>query len=323
MTSAMTVARKELLDLRRSRLLALLLTFLVIAAVVSVLVQAAQFRVTAQQYQQYVAALQAAGGQTAPAAAQLFPLQLLRGSIEYVEIIGALFAIVVGYGTVAKEKQRATSELLFTRPIRRHTVAAGKVLALAVAWLATVAGLTTALALTLIVAGHATLTSTDLVRLAIGAVASWIYLVLWSALAMAMASAAREPTGGLVAVLVLWLVVVLVLPQVGDTMDPDNQVPGGLFLSLHVPKGAEHAVMAHFSGYETARNTIEVTSVTKHYERLTFAVLGIKDTFNQLPVAQVLTRTLPNLLTLTGAGALCTALAMLTTTRRSLLRRQS
>lgn len=323
MTSTLVVARKELLDLRRSRLPLLLLGFLTIAATVSVLVQSAQFRAGMQQYEQYVAALHASGTAVTAAPPQLFPLQLLRGSVEYLEIIGALFAIVIGYGAVAKEKQRATIELLFTRPVHRYAVAAGKILALAAAWLATVLGLTLALVLALVLVGHAPLHQADLIRLGIGALAAWSYLVVWSVLAMGVASLARDPVGGLVAVLVLWLVVVLVLPQVGDTMDPDNQVPGGLFLSLHVPKSAEHAVMAHFATYEYVRNGLEVASITKHYERLTFAVLGIKDMFNQQPVGQVLAKTLPNLLTLAAATASSVGFALLTTTRRSLLRRQS
>ena len=30
----------------------------------------------------------------------------------------------------------------------------------------------------------------------------------------------------------IWLVVVLILPQIGDTLDADNQLPGGLFAAL-------------------------------------------------------------------------------------------
>ncbi len=71
----------------------------------------------------------------------------------------------------------------------------------------------------------------------------------------------------------------LIAPQIGDTLDPDNQVAGGVFAQLSVPKGEQDRIKAGYAGYEALRNGIEVASVTKHFERFSFAVLGIKDTY--------------------------------------------
>jgi ABC-2 type transport system permease protein len=138
MSDLLVVTGKELVDLRRNRFLAVLVAFLVIAVTVSTIVAATAFRVSLADYEAYLEALRRSGSSVTPAAPTLFPLQLLRGGIEYVELIGALFAVVLGYGTVAKERQRGTAELLFSRPIGRYTVAGGKILALAVAWLVAV-----------------------------------------------------------------------------------------------------------------------------------------------------------------------------------------
>lgn len=323
MTSTLVVARKELLDLRRNRFMALLLGFILVAVTLSVIVGAAQFRVKLDEFHQYVAALKASGSTVTAAAPQLYPLQLLRGSIEYIELIGALFAIVVGYGMVAKEKQRATIELLFSRPVSRYSVSGGKLLALAVTWLVAVAVIFLAVVGVLLVVGRAPLQPVDAGRLLIAAAVAWVYLLLWSSVAMALASTSKHLSTGLIAVLVLWLVVVLIIPQIGDTMDPDNQVPGGLFNSLQIAKPDEKAVLAHFAGYDTVRNGLEVTSVTKHFERLSFAFLGIKDMFNQLPIAAVARQTLSYAVTLVLASAAAVVLALLTTTRKRLLRRNS
>jgi ABC-2 type transport system permease protein len=322
-TSTLVVARKELLDLRRNRFMALLLGFILVAVTLSVIVGAAQFRVKLDEFHQYVAALKASGSTVTAAAPQLYPLQLLRGSIEYIQLIGALFAIVVGYGMVAKEKQRATIELLFSRPVSRYSVAGGKLLALAVTWLVAVAVVFAAVIGVLLVVGRAPLQPVDAGRLLIAAAVAWAYLLLWSSVAMALASSSKHLSTGLIAVLVLWLVVVLIVPQIGDTMDPDNQVPGGLFKSLQIAKPDEKAVLAHFAGYDTVRNGLEVTSVTKHFERLSFAFLGIKDTFNQLPIATVARQTLTYSLSLVLASAAAVVLALVTTTRKRLLRRNS
>lgn len=323
MTSLTIVARKELLDIRRNRFLGALLLFMLIVVIASVVVAAAQFRVTADQYRVYVDALRQSGSTAIPTVQQLFPLRLLRGGVEYLELIGALFAIVIGYGMIAKERHQATMELLFSRPISRYAAGGGKILALAVLWLAAVACIFGIVAGALVMVGGAPLSVLDLLRLLIAAIATWIYLLLWSCIAMGLASSTRHLSTGLVAALVLWLVVVLVIPQIGDTMDPDNQVPGGLFKSLQIAKADETAVLAHFASFDAVRNGIEVSSVTKHFERLTFAFLGIKDQFNGMAPGAVALETLVNSVAVFILALAAIGFAGATTTRRTLLRRQS
>ncbi len=321
MNNTFVIFRKELLDVRRNKFLLLLLTFTLLAVLVSILVSALDFRVKIYAYNKYVSALHSAGSTTVPAPPQLFPLQLLRGSIEYLEILGALFSIVLGYGMIAKEKQKATLGLIFTRPIGRYQFAAGKILALAWTWFLAVLTIFAVVTAVVAIIGNSPLHAIDLYRLLITAGLSWIYLLLWSALAMGLASYTRELGISLVASIVLWLSVVLILPQIGDTMDPDNQVPGGLFNSLQISKKNEVAVLANFAGFDKVRNGIEVSSITKHYERSTFAYLGIKDKFNQKPVSFAFSGTLPNLLSLIFGFFGVILFAILITTRKRLLRR--
>ena len=323
MTSALVIARKELLDLRRNRFLLAILGFVLVAVVISVVVSATQFGTKLDAYNVYLDALRAAGNTTTPAAPQLFPLQLLRGSIEYLEILGALFAIVRGYGMIAKEKQRATLQLIYSRPIGRYSLPVGKLLTLAVAWLIAVVVIFGAVTATVAIVGHAQFALIDVQRLLIAAAAAWGYLLLWSALALGLASTTTRLSTALIIALVLWLIVVLILPQIGDTMDPDNQVPGGLFKSLAIAKPDEKAVLANFTGFDTVRNGLEVSSITKHYERFTFAVLGIKDQYNQQPLAAVWTGTWNNAIAMWLAAFAALGFAILTTTRTKLLRRSS
>ncbi len=321
MTSTATIAGKELLDLRRNRFLLAVLGFVLLAVVISVVVSATGFRVKLDDYNTYVDALRASGSTVTAAAPQLFGLQMLRGSIEYLEILGALFAIVLGYGSIAKEKQRATLALIYSRPIGAHSLVAGKLLALAVVWLVAVTVIFATVTATVLIVGHAPLAGIDAARLAVAAATSWAYLVMWSALALGLASSTRRLSTALIIALVLWLTVVLILPQIGDTMDPDNQIPGGLFKSLQVAKPDEKAVLAHFTGFDTARNGLEVASLTKNYERFTFAFLGIKDAYNQQPLAVAWAGVWNNGITVWLAAALSLTFATLTTTRRNLLRR--
>ena len=323
MNSVAIVAGKELLELRRNRFLGLLLLFILAAVTLSVIVGAEGFRVKSEDYLAYVEALRQQGSDTVPAPPQLFPLRLVRGSIEYLELIGALFAIVIGYGMIAREKHRRTMELLLSRPISRYAIGGGKLTAVATMWLVLVSVVFAVIIAALVLVAQAPLSAQDVGKLLICAAAAWVYLVMWSAVAMGLASVTRFLSTGLVAALVLWLVVVLIIPQIGDTMDPDNQVPGGLFRSLEIPPADELVVMADFADFDTVRNGLEVSSITKHYERLSFAFLGIADEHNGLPIADIAAMTIINSLALAAVAVLAVAFAVLTTTRRTLLRRQA
>ena len=129
--------------------------------------------------------------------------------------------------------------------------------------------------------------SAELVRLAIAFAVGVIYMLVFYALGSWLSGRSKALVNGLVVALVLWLSVVLIIPQIGDTMDPDNQVPGGLFAALQVKKADEKTILANFSNYELIRNSLEETSFTKHYERFTFAVTGIKDKYNGKPLSLI------------------------------------
>lgn len=287
MNSALTIARMELTDTLRGRFSRIVLTFLVLTMVISIIVASISFGAKMDEFLAYSQALVANGSQVGTPAPQLFPLQLMRGSIEYLEVLGALFAIVIGYSAIAKEKQRGTLNLLFSRPIGRFALWGGKTIALAVFWLA-FAVITYVLSLSVVViVGHAQLGGVDLLRALLVVAATWLYLMFWTSLAMAITALSRNHNSALVIAIALWLLVVLIIPQIGDTMDPDNQVPGGLFNSLQIAKADENAVLDNFAAYNSARDGLEVSSVTKHFERFVFGFFGIKDKYNQQAISVV------------------------------------
>ena len=323
MNDTWIVAEKELLDLRRDRLFTILIAFLAVATLISVAVASADFRSQLDAYNLYVADLVQSGSTVVAAAPQLFPLKLLRGGIEYLEILGALFAIVLGYGTIAKEKHRGTLQLFLSRPVNRFAFAGGKVLGLSIVWLGVVVALTAVSLVAVVTIGDAPIQGTDVARLLIAGGFAWLYLVFWTALAVGLTALSTRLSTGLIVALVIWLAFVLIVPQIGDTMDPDNQVPGGLFATLQIQKRDELAVLAQFSAFDGMRNGLEVSSVTKHFERLTFAFLGVKDQYNQQPLGQVWAAMLPYAITLTAATLATVVFAALATTRRTLQRKQS
>jgi ABC-2 type transport system permease protein len=142
------------------------------------------------------------------------------------------------------------------------------------------------------------------VKLVLWCIASIAYMAIFYCLGAALTARSRLLANGLVAALVVWLVVVLIIPQIGDTMDPDNQVPGGLFSALNLDKSHETRVLATFDTYERVRNGLEELSFAKHYERFSFAILDVKlgDQYRDMPITQLVTETRSDIIWMLAFG---------------------
>lgn len=308
------LAQHEIRAATRSRVLAAFTLVLVVAAIGSVAVGAADLRSQLADYEAYKAAA-TASGVTTLAPPPFAVLTLLRGSLEYLEIIGAVIAIAVGYLSVSRERLGRTLPLVRSRPVTFGEQTLGMVLGAT----ALVGGLVAATAassyLALGLIGGAWPTGLELPKMALADVAAVLYLVAFYCLGAGMTARARVPANGLMLALGVWLVVVLVLPQIGDTMDADNQLPGGLFAALGLGHQGEVDILARFQTYETVRNLIESLSLEKHFERFAFAMTDIKPRYRELGLGGLVGVTKVDIAWLVAAAA-----ALVLWLRRSLTR---
>ncbi len=293
---ALTIAKKEYRDSMRNALFITLAGFMVLLTTVSILVASFNFQAEVMQYNAALAQLTAAqrAGAVIPPPSY-YPLLMLRGTIEYLEIIGAVLAIVLGYLSIAKEKGTNTSRLLLTRPISRSALVGGKILGVSLLILTLLALLFGGIVLSITAIGHVAFSSTELLKLILSFVYTYFYLLFFFCFSAALTLFFKDSPRALLLSFALWLVFVLIIPQIGDTMDPDNQVPGGFFASMHTTQDQQSAIIAQFQRYENFRNALEVSSIEKHYERLVFATLGIKGMYNDKPIGFILSDKWPDL----------------------------
>lgn len=281
MEQILTVAKKEYGDALRNYVFVIFLVFLVALTGISMYVGTLNFQVKVSLFERTYQNLIAAGLPTTTLTRpEFFPLQLLRATIEYLEIIGAVLAISLGYLSIAKEKGNNTLPLIFTRPITRKKYYIGKLIGNA-ALITSVCILLFLTILGMIVfVGGVHLSTLEITKILLTALLTLIYLFAFFLLAALCTTLIRSPASALILTFVIWMLLVLILPQIGDTMDTDNQVPGGFFNALHINQVDSHIILKQFSLYENLRNGTEEISITKHYERFTFALLGIKDVYN-------------------------------------------
>lgn len=283
------IAGKDVSDAGRDRFILLVTLFLTVAAIVSLVTGAIALATDVATYDAARATLLALGKPVdAIATPEFYPLRLLRGAIEQTEIIGAAIAILMGYRAAASERGRQTLALIMTRPVRRWQFLAGKALA---GLLLLTGGLLVVLSIGAVVLHFVSgvgLNAMDLLRIGIVWIVAVAYTTCFFLTAFVLTLWMKRPPQALLAAFCLWLLLVLIAPQIGDTLDPDNQVAGGVFAELHIAKPDQVEIMKGFATFETVRTGIEAASITKHFERFAFAVLGIKDTYAGVPLGTIL-----------------------------------
>ena len=285
-----TLARHEYRAAVRSRILLVLLGIVVTVTAVSVYIASVDYAGKLADYQAYRAAAQANGlDRIAPS--PLAALSLLRGAMEYLEIIGAVIAIALGYLTVSRERANRTLPLIRSRPVTSGELATGSLLG-AVGLFATLVAVTAFVGVICVgIIGHDWINATQALKLLLGYIAAIVYMGAFYCLGAIATARSRVAANGLMIALGIWLIVVLVLPQIGDTMDADNQVPGGLFKALGLNHDGEVQILTHFTTYERIRTWTEEASLAKHFERFAFGMTDVKERYRPYSLPWLLGQT--------------------------------
>ncbi len=290
MFKVLTVAKKEFFAAWKNKVFITFLLFLLGLIIISIYIGSLNFQSKVFEYQTaYQQLIDSGLSPDKLLKPTFFPLQLLRGAIEYLEIIGSVLAIALGYLSIAKEKNNKALQLIFSRPISKVNFYLGKLFGNSIILLCVVSAVFFFIYIIVSLIGGAAITNQELLKIFVSLLTSWIYLVIFYALSSLLTITLKSLPNSLIISLSLWIIIVLIVPQIGDTMDIDNQVPSGFFNAINVTKNQADDILLQFSSYETTRNTIEEASITKHYERFSFAVLGIKDEYNNKPLSFILT----------------------------------
>jgi len=304
MNATMKIARKEIMDALRNKLFLITLGLLLLLTVVSIVLGALQVRASMADYNNSIEFLKSMGKTEFPPKPNLNPLAASKGFVNYLGMIGALLAMILGNHAIVKEKRSGTLKLILSRPVYRDSLLNGKLLGNLglLAGISVMVGIITYISLQFV--GSVSLSGDEFLRMIFFFIMSFLYMAVFMVLAAAVSLMSRNGNKALLMTIILWLVFAFVFPQIGDTMDMDNQLPGGFFAQMGMTRDQEQKVLANFKFYETLRDSIEEMSPTKHYERVSFALLNVKPGFENNTAAEILQLKWINLLGLTAPSLL-------------------
>ncbi len=203
---------------------------------------------------------------------------------------------------------------MLTRPMRRWQFVAGKVMAgigLLAGGLALVLG---GLTLLLHVLSGIGLGADDVARITLVWGVAVPYTACFFLVSFILSLHMKQRSHAMLVAFAIWLTLVLIAPQIGDTLDPGQSGSRRRVQAIEHRQTRSDRNHESFTTFETVRDGIEQASVTKHFERFTFAVLGIKATYAGMPLGPDPDRDAEQsfwiFLTALGLGALALALPL-------------
>jgi ABC-2 type transport system permease protein len=270
MTAVLTMARQELVALRRERLPLVLLIVFVVMVSVSSLIGWLTNTTVSSVWQKTV---QAGLTQAPNPFATVSPLYYARNTVIYLVLIGALMAIVVGVGSTMRDRKARTIDLVLSRPIGVSAYLLGKLAGIG-AWLAMILGAVAVISwvsISIITSGL--LSAGDSLRLAGFYAVAWVLLLAFVVLGMLSGIYSSRETTALLVPISIWSIVAFVLPQIGTSANPVsllNPVP-----SVKVPGGA----------FDTLNTVASPLSVTEQFKTASGLIMANPEVAGSLPTS--------------------------------------
>ncbi len=233
MKTALIIARKEFRAAFRNRLF-LTITFLFLGlSILSVYIGSTTKRAEMRIYNETITTLQAQDVTTLPAAPEIRTLTILANLIEYVSMVGAILAVILGYNTLIDEKESGGLKLILSRPVFRDQLITGKLLGNA-AVIAVLLGLIFIFNLVLLVlVGGILPTAGEVARLFAFMLMAFSYMLIFLSLAMLLSIRMNNSATVFLIALVVWTVFSFVVPQMAETLMSNSSVVNGISGSVN------------------------------------------------------------------------------------------
>lgn len=224
MSAVWTISRKEMrAAFRNSMFLTITALFLglsVLSAYIGSTTKHAEMRI----YDETVAKLTSQGVTQLPPVPDIHTLTMLGNLTEYVAIVGAILAVMLGYSALTQERESGGLQLILTRPVFRDQLITGKLLGNGLV-IALLLGIVFVFNVALLaVVGHTFPATGEVLRIALFLVLAFVYMMVFLIISMLLSINMKSAASVFLVSLVIWMASAFVLPQMGQTLMANSTV---------------------------------------------------------------------------------------------------
>ena len=224
MSAVWTIARKEIRTaLRNSMFVTITVLFLglsVLSAYIGSTTKHAEMRI----YNETIARLTSQGVTQMPPVPDIHTLTMLGNLTEYVAIVGAILAVMLGYNTLTQERESGGLQLILSRPVFRDQLITGKMLGNGLV-IGLLLGIVFVFNVVLLrVVGQAPPAPLEVARMALFIVLAFVYMMVFLIASMLLSINMKSSASVFLVSLVFWMTSAFVLPQMAQTLMANSTV---------------------------------------------------------------------------------------------------
>ena len=263
MSAVLTVVKQEIRSAFRERLaIALLVVFLGMALASAAIGWASHHTVTSV-YNETVVQL---GRDVPNPFADVSALEVVKNTVIYIVLIGALLAVVAGVRAGVRDRKSGVTDLVLSRPIGARSYMVGKLMGVQ-AWMGIV--LTAALVvswLSVWVISRSPLGLADTGSLVGFMALAWVFLLPFSVTGLIAGSRSQHESTALLLPILIWVAITFAFPQLGTAQNPTA-------LLNPVPSAASTSDLF----FQVNHAIFQPISITEHFKHLSGVILQLRD----------------------------------------------
>lgn len=274
MSTLLTVVRQEVRAAFRERLAIALLVVFLGMTLASAAIGWSSHHTVMSVYNETVTQL---GRDVPNPFANVSALELVKNTIIYIVLIGALLAVVVGVRAGVRDRKAGVTDLVLSRPVSARSYMAGKLMGVQ-AWMGI--ALLTALIVSWFsawVISRMPLGIADTGALVGFFALAWVFLLPFSVMGLIAGSWSRHESTALLIPILIWVAITFAIPQLGTAQNPSallNPVPSAasttdLFFRVN------HAIF-------------QPISITEHFKHMSGVIMHLRDITSAAWVGDIL-----------------------------------
>ncbi len=224
MNTIMVIAKREFKSVFRNRLFVTIALLFLVLSILSVYIGSSTKKTEMRVYNERVAALTNQGYSDLPPKPVINTLTILFNLTEYISIVGAILAVVLGYNTLISEKESGTLKLILSRPVYRDWLITGKLLGNAAVIITLMVLVFVFNILLLILVGGILPTGIEVLRLFIFILLGFFYMLIFLSLSILLSIRLSNSSTVFMVSLVIWMLFSFVIPQMADAVKSNSTV---------------------------------------------------------------------------------------------------
>ncbi len=224
MNSIKIIAIREFKTVFHNKIFITIALLFLAMSILSVYIGSSTKKAELKIYNETIANLTAQGSSEFPPKPEVHTLTILSNLREYISMIGAIMAIVLGFSVLTQEKESGGLKLILSRPVFRDQLLTGKLLGNSA-----VIGLILGLAflfnlILLFLVGGIFPTFSEILRLIIFTLLAFFYMLIFLTFSMLLSIKMKNSSTVFLISILVWISVSFVIPQMAETMKANSTV---------------------------------------------------------------------------------------------------